>query len=65
MKEKYLAMLNSVYTDGSVAEIIAASLVENLEEGELWFGAEKPDDGTQVDYTLHKLTDVLARAPLV
>lgn len=58
MKAKYLALLNTVYTDGKVAEIIAAGLVENKEEGEFWFNNNKPDDGTQVDYTLWGLLDI-------
>jgi len=58
MKTQYLAMLNSVYEDGNVAEIIAAQLVDSPEDGEMWFCANKPDDGTQVDYTLYPLTEI-------
>jgi hypothetical protein len=58
MNEKYLAMLNTVYENGEVAEIIAAAVVKNPEVGELWFCANKPDDGTQVDYSLYKLINI-------
>jgi len=57
--DKYLVMLNSIYENGSIAEIIAVNIVDSLEEGELWFCNNKPEDGTEVDYTLHKLSDLL------
>ena len=61
---KYLAILNAVLKDGSPDDIIAAELVESQEAGELFCCANKPDDGTQVDYTLHKLTDIIKNSPI-
>lgn len=58
MTEKYLALLNSVYENGEPAEIIAASLVKTPEDGELFFYNNKPNDRTQVDYTLYKLANI-------
>lgn len=58
IKEKYLAMLNTTYKDGSVAEITAATLLKNAAEGEVWFNHSKPNDGTHVDYTLYKLLEI-------
>ena len=58
MDKEYLAMLNTVYEDGEVAEIIAAEFVKDPEEGEFFFCNNKPDDGTQVDYTLYKLINI-------
>ena len=63
MKKQYLAILNAVLVDGGKDDIIAAELVENEHEGELWFGMIKPDDGTQVDYTLWSLVEILNRPP--
>ena len=47
--------------DGSYDDIVAAELVESEEAGELFCCANRPDDGTQVDYSLRKLTDILKR----
>jgi len=63
MDEKYLAMLNTVYTDGSVAEIIAAQLVGNREEGELFCNRSIPEDGADIDYTLFRLIDIGKNCP--
>ena len=55
---KYLVMLNTVYENGEVAEIISSGFVTSLEDGELWFNMYKPDDGTQVDYTIFSLMEI-------
>ena len=62
---KLIATLNSVYDDGSFAEITAIAIVKDEHEGELWFCESKPDDGTQVDYVLHKVSEVFAASNLV
>jgi hypothetical protein len=49
---KYLALISATQKDGTVSEIIAGSEVDSPEAGELWFGENKPEDGTQVDYIL-------------
>ncbi len=59
---KYVAILHAVYPDGGYAEIIAAELVESQEAGELFYHDNKPDDGTQVDYTFHSLQGVILNA---
>jgi len=64
-KGKLIAMLNSVYDDGGFAEIIAIAVVKDDVEGELWFCENKPDDGTHVDYTLHKISEVFAASDLL
>ncbi len=56
---KYLAILNAVLKDGGTDDIIAAELVDSLEEGELFCNGNMPDDGTQVDYTIHTLSDII------
>lgn len=55
---KLIATLNTVYADGSFAEIIAIGVVKDEHEGEIWFGVNKTDDGTQVDYVLHQISEV-------
>jgi len=55
---KYLVMLNTIYENGEVAEIISCGFVTSLEEGEFWFCNNKPDDGTQVDYTIYSLMEI-------
>jgi len=64
-KGKLIATLNSVYDDGSFAEIIAIAVVEDEQEGELWFCENKPVDGTHVDYVLHKVSEVFAAHDLL
>jgi len=56
---KYLAMLNTVLEGGGCGDVIVAKLVDDLEDGEAFCCENRPDDGTQVDYTLYKLTDIL------
>jgi len=61
----FIATLNAVLVDGRYDDILAIAVVANEEEGELWFGANKPDDGTQVDYVLHDIETMFAAPALL
>lgn len=60
-----IATLNAVLVDGGKDDIVAIGLVKDEYEGELWFGENKPDDGTQVDYVLHNISEVFAAPDLL
>lgn len=60
-----IATLNAVLMDGGKDDIIAITVVENEHEGELWFNENKPDNGTQVDYALHSISEVFAAPGLL
>jgi hypothetical protein len=61
----FIATINAVLKDGKHSDIIAIAVVEDEHEGELWFGQNKPEDGTQVDYVLHNIEAVFAAPDLL
>ena len=61
----FIATLNAVLVDKKHDDIVAIAVVANEEEGELWFGANKPEDGTQVDYVLHEIETMFAAPALL